>query len=365
MTASLFSQGQLASFDFTNATDPPAGWLTNATLDIQSYQSTSNSCAVNDGMLVDPGGNPVNFLTPELTGISNDLAVTFRFIYHAYIPGTTTFACNQQANVACNANVTLYVVRSTYNSLNTPTPADILGSGSMVVAPGVATTVTAPISVPISQNSAFKIFLDVNIGSCVAGARYIVDNIAIDLQEQTVTPVSFKSFNAVRNKANVGISWTTASEQNNNGFYVQRNDGSGWRNVAFIFSKAATGNSSSDLTYSYSDLNNIKGVSQYRIVQVDIDGKSKLSDIRSVKGEGQLAKILVYPNPSTTGNVNVVFDDQSSRDVQIRDFAGRLIKRYVNVINNLAIQGLQSGVYTVQVSDRVTGSKAVNKVVVR
>ena len=193
----------------------------------------------------------------------------------------------------------------------------------------------------------------------------IVDNVVIDFVEETVTPVSFKAFTASRNKSNVAITWTTASEQNNNGFYIQRNDGSGWKNVAFVFSQAADGNSASDLTYSYTDPNNIKGVSQYRILQVDIDGKSKFSEIRSVKGEGQIAKLIVYPNPSSTGDINVVFDGQTARDVNVNDFSGRLIKKYSSVINNLEIKGLPSGVYSILVTEKLTGVKTVQKVVVR
>ena len=163
----------------------------------------------------------------------------------------------------------------------------------------------------------------------------------------------------------MSISWTTASEQNNNGFYVQRNNGDGWKNVAFVFSQALGGNSASDLTYSYTDPNNIKGVSQYRILQVDIDGKSKFSDIRLVKGEEQLGKLIVYPNPSSTGNINVVFDGQTARDVNVTDLSGRLIRKYSSVINNLEIKGLTSGVYSILVTEKATGSKFVQKVVIK
>ncbi|HVG14281.1 MAG TPA: hypothetical protein VM935_04940, partial [Chitinophagaceae bacterium] len=49
-------------------------------------------------------------------------------------------------------------------------------------------------------------------------------------------PVTFKSFNVTRkNVSAVGVTWTTASEKDNRGFNVQRNDGTGWKNVAFVF----------------------------------------------------------------------------------------------------------------------------------
>ncbi|MBK5286128.1 MAG: hypothetical protein JJE25_12070, partial [Bacteroidia bacterium] len=59
-------------------------------------------------------------------------------------------------------------------------------------------------------------------------------------------PVSLKSFTATRNHSNVLLKWETATEQNNSGFYIERNSSNGtWEQVAFVPSGAAGGNSSS------------------------------------------------------------------------------------------------------------------------
>ncbi len=184
----------------------------------------------------------------------------------------------------------------------------------------------------------------------------------------TALPVTFKSVNANRkNASSVGVSWTTSSEQNNRGFYVQRNDGAGWKNVAFVFSQSVAGTSSSDLSYEYNDANTEKGVSQYRVQQVDLDGKASYSIIRAIRGESVAAKMLVYPNPSATGNINVVFDSNSGvRDVMVSDAAGRLVKTFRSITNNnLQIENLKRGFYTLKVTNRTTASSSVEKVVVK
>ena len=66
---------------------------------------------------------------------------------------------------------------------------------------------------------------------------------------------------------------------------------------------------------------------------MDINGRSKISDIRSVKGEGSSNKLLVYPNPSNDGKINVVFDDHLAKNVVVRDMSGRMIRQFKNVIN--------------------------------
>jgi hypothetical protein len=185
--------------------------------------------------------------------------------------------------------------------------------------------------------------------------------------ECTPLPVHFKSFSASRTTpSNVSITWTTSSEQNSRGFNVQKNVGGEWKTIAFVFSQAEGGNSSSDLSYSFKDVNNEKGITQYRIQQVDLDGMAKYSDIKAIRGEGTVGKIVVYPNPSVDGKVNVVFEDNSIRDVQINDMQGRIVKSFKGIANNiLVVEKLTSGFYTIKVTNRNTAATSVEKVVVK
>ena len=90
----------------------------------------------------------------------------------------------------------------------------------------------------------------------------------INSPSQSPLPVNLKAFTAVRsNKSNVALRWETATEQNNTGFVVDRKTSSGWEEVAFVPSQALNGNSSSALTYQYSDENVFKGISQIASVR--------------------------------------------------------------------------------------------------
>jgi hypothetical protein len=181
-------------------------------------------------------------------------------------------------------------------------------------------------------------------------------------------PVVFKAFTASRSSNTVALKWTSASEYNNLGFEVQRLIGTGtWQTVSFVPTQAAGGNSVSELTYTYNDLNAIKGVSQYRIRQVDIDQRSKFSEIRAVRGIGQIAKTIIYPNPSTSGGkLNVIFEEtEGTRDVSLIDMNGRLIKQWKDVTNNnLQIENLTPGFYNLRIMVRETGEQSIEKIVV-
>ncbi len=139
--------------------------------------------------------------------------------------------------------------------------------------------------------------------------------------EQSPLPVNFKSFTAARNKSLVTLKWTTASESNNLGF----------------------------------------------IRQVDIDQKSKFSEIRAVRGDGQNGKIIVYPNPAAAGGkINVVFEDaEGTRDASLIDINGRLVKQWKNITNNnLQIENVTPGLYNLKVIVRETGEQTIEKIVV-
>jgi hypothetical protein len=178
-------------------------------------------------------------------------------------------------------------------------------------------------------------------------------------------PVAFKSFSALRLRDNVNLKFETAWEQNSAGFAIERNVNGSWAQVGYLNSLSVNGNSSDLLTYTFTDVNNTKGISQYRIRQVDLDNKSKYSEIRTVRGQEQLGQVIVYPNPSIDGTVNVSFEDATPKDVTVADMSGRIVKQMKGVTsNNITITNLTPGMYTLRAVDPATGAQNVAKIVV-
>ncbi|MGH2552069.1 MAG: T9SS type A sorting domain-containing protein, partial [Chitinophagaceae bacterium] len=179
-------------------------------------------------------------------------------------------------------------------------------------------------------------------------------------------PVEFKFFTATRNHSNVILKWETLGEQNSRGFAIDRNINGTWDEISFVASQAPGGNSSDLLSYQFVDVNNAKGISQYRLRQVDFNNSEKFSEIRSVRGESQIGKIIVYPNPTLDGKVNVSFEDASViRDVSLIDMTGRMIKQLKAVTSNsITIDNLTPGMYTLRVVVPETGEQTVEKIVV-
>jgi hypothetical protein len=118
-------------------------------------------------------------------------------------------------------------------------------------------------------------------------------------------PITLLEFTARPKNSVVLVSWTTAMEQNNQFFTIERSaDG---RNFTAIGRVSGAGTSNSVLHYQFTDVNPLPGTSYYRLQQVDMDGQFSLSSIATVRidNEGKTA-MTVSPNPvSNYVNINI------------------------------------------------------------
>jgi hypothetical protein len=163
------------------------------------------------------------------------------------------------------------------------------------------------------------------------------------------------------------LKWETITEQNTKGFAIERNiAGKGWEQIVFIPTLAPGGNSTVQLDYQFVDFNGAKGISQYRVRQLDQDNKSRYSAIRAVRAEGQIGKTIVYPNPTNDGRVNIVFEEKNiSRDISVTDMSGRMVKQLKGVTNNnVVMENLSPGIYSLRIVAVETGEQVVEKFIV-
>ena len=187
------------------------------------------------------------------------------------------------------------------------------------------------------------------------------------LSSQGPLPVSLVKFNALTRGNGISLSWETATELNNQGFEVERRSANGqYEKIGFVASKAVGGNGF-DQSYSFEDNSTqTKGVTYYRLRQVDLDGKATYSEIRGVRTGKGLIVLSVYPNPSR-GTTNVAIPSGiGSVDVSVDDFTGKSVQRYIGInTSNLQLVNLKPGIYMVRVSIRATGEVISEKISVQ
>ncbi len=129
-----------------------------------------------------------------------------------------------------------------------------------------------------------------------SGCLIPLQNIALPIKMKSFTAVPFENRDA-------NLNWSTASEVNGSHFEIERSDEG--VNFAQIGRVEATGNSSVDQDYKFSDREvNMQRASDlvkyYRIKLVDIDGEYKYSGIRVVNFTRSDIDFTVsaFPNPT-------------------------------------------------------------------
>jgi len=173
------------------------------------------------------------------------------------------------------------------------------------------------------------------------------------------TPVELVSFNAIYKRTFVELNWKTATELNNKGFNVERNQRSkvkgqsGWEKIGFINGKGTTTEMQS---YSFLDNNPIAGTIQYRLKQMDFDGGFKYSNVVEVETQNLASNYFIsqnYPNPfNPTTQIKYSIPEKSVVSVKVYDILGNEISTLVNEEKNagnylISFNGnkLSSGLY--------------------
>lgn len=171
-------------------------------------------------------------------------------------------------------------------------------------------------------------------------------------------PIKMDNFYASRNGSEVSMSWETQTEINSKEFAIEKNSNGTFETVAVVPATNITTGSK----YSYTDVNNEKSVSQYRLKMFDMDGSYRYSEIRTVKGIGSKTNFSIFPNPSN-GNTKIsVADVNAATEIQIVNSSGKLIKTVsLNNQSSVDINNLPNGLYLIRVVNKESGEIVTKK----
>ncbi len=178
-------------------------------------------------------------------------------------------------------------------------------------------------------------------------------------------PISLHSFSGYRQLNKNLLQWTTAVEQNNRGFSIERStDGVNYSTIGFVKSQAPSGNSNTHLNYSFTDNDFTSSKQYYRLRQTDIDGREMISNVVLIKGASLpvFTILSLFPNPAIS-NLQVMINAAGHDvvNIQVLDMYGRLMFQNKTVVgtgvNNIPVQieNLAEGNYILKVSVPSTG----------
>jgi hypothetical protein len=167
-------------------------------------------------------------------------------------------------------------------------------------------------------------------------------------------PVHFTSFNGRVKDGQSFLTWTTAEEQNNSYFEVQKStNGSSYTSIGKVTPKGGLTNQ-----YDFTDGSTLSSVNYYRLKQVDLDGRSMFSKVLILRSNLEKFSVKAGPNPFA-GNISLFYQLEKEEALLIRlyDQGGRTVKQYttrggagVNTYNITDLNNLPRGNYTLELT---------------
>ncbi|QHL87061.1 T9SS type A sorting domain-containing protein [Nibribacter ruber] len=142
-------------------------------------------------------------------------------------------------------------------------------------------------------------------------------------------PVELVKFAGVAKSGAVELSWSTASEKNNDRYEVERS--ANGRDFLKIGTVTGAGNSSVLLHYQFLDSSPLSGTTYYRLKQVDYDLQYEYSKVIAVKTAqaGTNFEAVLSPNPVVENLLSIRLKNYSSDkgavELSLTDLSGKVV----------------------------------------
>lgn len=185
---------------------------------------------------------------------------------------------------------------------------------------------------------------------CAVNSNQTIDNLPAVEPNDGNDPLAVQliDFIGKAQEESVALSWRTAMERDNKGFYLERrrSDEAVFTTLDFIAGKGTTNQTQ---VYNYLDTEVKAGqVYYYRLVQLDNNDRKTNSNTVAVKLVGSDVFMMVTPNPATDV-VNVRLENiKENATLQVTTMSGKVVRTV-----NLAAAKMQN--YNLNVADLSTG----------
>ncbi len=186
------------------------------------------------------------------------------------------------------------------------------------------------------------------VSARVQNQQVEIDHMQVRLHLVSTLPVELVDFNGVRIDREIKLTWTTASEVNNDYYELHRSSDA--LDYTLINTIDGAGNSNNLLEYIYNDMDAPVDVTNYyKIKQVDFDGNYKWYGPISVEPGEKENQLSLYPNPATS--TITVTNLETINDFVIYNSMGAVVKTGKMENDQIDVDELIPGTYYLSVAD--------------
>jgi trimeric autotransporter adhesin len=276
------------------------------------------------------------------------IAIFLQLCFGSWAQTRTSASLRPQA--PCPATVT---ITGPYTTTYTNANNWIASSGTTTVPSGAVVTLDA--------NPATDGYITLNPGFSAQPGSDFLAVILTPCELINPLPVKLINFDAKPNDKTVTLTWATSIETNSLGFEIERSEnGKEFEKIGFVKSDTNEGNSNEKLSYEYIDNLPVEGNNYYRLKQLDLDGKSAYSPIKSAQFDGENA-INIFPNP-TSDFITITANDHSKiKNIELISAKGTILYRSKIIENKIDISTQPTGMYFLKI-ENVNGKVTLKKV---
>ncbi len=171
-------------------------------------------------------------------------------------------------------------------------------------------------------------------------------------------PITWLYLRANSNAIAVDLDWATASEVNNDYYSIERSNGNGaWEEIGTVNASNASSNES---VYQFIDAKPLSGISDYKVIQHDLNGMENARTVRVHRAEE--LDVLVAPNPFA-GFTTLVVRGSSTEMISLTivDVQGRFVYSEEDISPGQTVvfgENFAPGLYLVRVNNGRTVASA-------
>ncbi len=293
--------GDCPCTSFSNKTTQDGGWLNNSTWNT----NPTPNCKVNSSLLIQH----------DVTANCDPMDVQGSACLS--VDSADTLTITSDAGLTGNGDICVYGTLVVEGNL------DIGGSGSLLLEGSleVEDTVTVSGSGSIGGNGT------ANVGG---GCSEFPDSIPCN----DALPVRLSQFEAKPKEEKIILDWTTVTEQDCDYFIIERSAHD--NNFKEIAREPGNGQSLISQHYKVIDDDPLKGLSYYRLKQVDIDRSVHIYKTVSVYLNSTSPAVYVTPNPSPGDNINIRVNGLAQKQVMVAIYnkLGELVYSKRTMVND-------------------------------
>jgi hypothetical protein len=223
------------------------------------------------------------------------------------------------------------------------------------VAGSWGTTLVDLTTTGVQAGDAIALRWELGTDACNGWEGWYVDDIAVgSCMERSLLPVAWLGFDAVRQGSRVLLHWATEREYQNTGFAIERStDGRSFHHIGWV-DAGLTATTRQEYTFEDTTWPSRSPRLYYRLRQVDTDGSTSYSPIRTVAIANDDA-VLAFPNPAEDIlNLQWSASTAAPATIALLDVYGKSVltttPQQTATTTTLSLKGLPGGVYFLAVT---------------